>query len=296
MPLMAFDPNSSTNRRQGGGLGPLNLQGHEPGEMARAVAGILQHKCLTHTFGVQGEWEVRTTLVTNRQAWRYQSHVRVHGKEARKDFSPINVNLTRQKQHQEVVTEEMLMAFAREAVEVHFARCASVAEYIMMASILSNSRPRHHGIKTVALVFLSIAALLTAHWWWRGADSLKPDQPAPKPPPNSVQWQTGQVAYSSDAGEPFAFPLPGLIHAPEGIPVEIALEEAGDDLSWLQLDHEQFHLWGTAPLIAENRIYRFTVHATTAQGSHSPLLILLTIRGQPERISPIPQLPNHWTW
>jgi hypothetical protein len=264
--------------------------------MDRAVADLLQNKILTHTFGDQGEWEVRTTLVANRQAWRYQSRVFLRGKEARKDFSPINVDQTHHRKQKKTVTEEMLAAFAREAVEVHIAHCTSMSEYAVMASIFSQPLPRYRGLKTVALVLLSVAALLTAYGWWRSSNSLEPEQSDRQPPSHSVQWQTLQVSSHAPAGEPLALPLPALAGVPEGMPVEITLDMSGDEPNWLQLDRERLSIHGTAPLTAEDQTYRLIVRAHAAPGSGSRLLILLTIRGQPERIPPTPQLPGHWSW
>jgi len=296
MRLTTFDPNASTNGTPVAGRGLPEIQASDPGDRAPAVADLLQHKFLTHTFGVQAEWEVRTTLVTSRQAWRYRSSVFVHGKETRKGFPPIEVDRTRQIQQAKVVTEEMLAAFAREAVEVHFARCANVAEYSLMTSVYSQPLPRHRETKKVALVVLSVAALLTACWLWTGFHRLGREQPHGNPPPDSVRWQPLQVSYHYPAGEPFVFPLPPLARTPEGMPVEVTLEASGDEPSWLQLDLDRLHIRGTAPLTVEDQTYRLIVRAHAEQGSDSQLLVLLTITGQPHRMIPTPQLPGHWTW
>jgi Putative Ig domain len=317
MELIAFDPDSSTNGEPKTEWGVPEVQAWQPGDITRAVADLLQNKCLTHTFGVQREWEVRTTLVTRRRAWRYHSNVFVHGKEARKNFSPIDIDQTRQIRQAEAVTEEMVAAFAREAVEVHFARCASVAEYSLMASIFSQPPPRLQGITKVALVLFSVAVLLTAYWWWRQTNSLLLEQPEWMPSPHSVwrninsmvferlewtpsshsvRWQSLQVARHYPAGEPFVFALPALERIPEGLPIEMTLETSGDGPSWLELDRERLSIRGTAPVTAEDQTYRFSVRAHAEQGSDSRLFVLLTITGQPDRITPTPQLRGHWTW
>ncbi len=175
--LTAFDPDLSTNGRLDTGWGLPEIPASLPGDLTQAVADLLQNKLLTHRFGVQGEWEVRTTLVANRQAWRYRSSVFVHGKEVRKDFPPIACDRSHYIRQAEAVTEDMLAAFAREAVEAHFARCASVAEHILMASISSQPSPWHSWMKTVALVLFCVAALGTAYWLWKGSESARPEQP-----------------------------------------------------------------------------------------------------------------------
>jgi Putative Ig domain len=294
--MTAFDPDSSINGKLDIGRESPTIRASDAGETAQAVADLLQRKSLTHTFGAQGEWEVRTTLVTNRHAWRYQSGVFLHGKRAKRDFPPIEVDRTRQMRQAEAVTEELLTAFAREAVEVHCTRCASVAEYITMASFFAEPPPRYYRAKKVVLVLLSIAALSTAYWWWRAPSTGGLNQPDGKPPSYSIRWQPLQVSYHSAAGEPFVFPLPTLERNPEGRPVELTLEASGDQPSWLQLDREQLHIHGTAPLTAVNQTYRFIIRAHATQEDDSRLVVVLTITGQPDRGTPLPQLPRHWAW
>jgi hypothetical protein len=302
MGLTAFDPDSSTKETPETGWGTPALQASDQGDMARAVADLLQSRVLTQTFGVQEEWEVRTTLVTDRRAWRYQSRVFVHGKEARKEFSPIDVDRTRQIRQAAAVTEEMVAAFAREAVEVHFARCASVAEYIAIASIFSQPLPRHHWTKKAALVLLSVAVLSTGYWFWKGSTIPGPSQLDLKALAPSVRWRPLEVSYRYPAGEPFVFPLPALERTPEGTTVEVTLEASGDEPSWLQLDRERLQMHGTAPRTAEEQTYRLIVRANAEEGNDSRLLVLLTITGQPERAgqpersTPTPQLRGHWAW
>jgi hypothetical protein len=296
MGLAAFDPDSSTREAPETGWGTPQLQASNQGDMALAVAHLLQNKVLSQTFGVQEEWEVRTILVTNRRAWRYQSSVFVHGKEARKAFSLIEVDRTRQIRQAAAVTEEMVAAFAREAVEVHFARCASVAEYIAIASIFSQPSPRHHWTKKVTLVLLSVAILLAGFWFWKNSTSLWPAKLELQALAPSVRWRPLQVSYRYPAGEPFVFPLPALERIPEGTPVEVTLEASGDKPNWLQLDHERLQMRGTAPRTAEEQTYRLIVRAHTEEGNDGLLLVLLTITGQPERSTPTPQFRGHWAW
>jgi hypothetical protein len=175
--LTAFDLDSSPNGRPDPGWGRPEIPASPPEDLTQVVADLLQNRLLTHSFGVQGEWEVRTTLVANRQAWRYRSSVFVHGEEVRKDFPPIDCDRTRHVRHAEVVTEDMLAAFAREAVAAHFARCASVAEHSMMASVFSQPPPRHPRMKTTVWVLFGVVALVTAYWVWKGSESVRPEQP-----------------------------------------------------------------------------------------------------------------------
>ena len=296
MGMTAFDPDSSTNGILNTGWEAPRNQARGPKDMAQAVADLLRYKSLISTFGDQGEWEVRTTLVANRQAWHYHSSVFLHGKERKKGFPRINVDRTREIRQTGTVTEELLSDFAREAAEVHVARCNGIKEYLTLAPFFAQPPPRYHQAKKVALVLLSVAALLTAFWWWKDFNGLGLVQPGRQSPAHRLQWQPLQVAHHYGAGEPFEFPLPRLERMPEGIPVEVTLEAAGDQPSWLQLDRERLNIRGTAPLVAANQTYRLSVRAHTAQGSDSRLLVLLTITGEPDRSAPVRQLPGHWTW
>lgn len=296
MGMTAFDPHSSTNGMLDTGWEAPRNQARDPADMAQAVADLLQNKSLISAFGDQGEWEVRTTLVANRQAWRYHSGVFLHGKERKKGFPPIDVDRTREIRQTGTVTEELLAAFAREAAEVHVARCDGIKEYLTLAPFFSQPLPRYQRTKKVVLVLLSVAALLTAYWWWKDFNGLGLVQPDRQSPPHRLQWQPLQISPHYRAGEPFEFPLPRLEGMPEGMPVEVTLEASGDQPSWLQLDRERLHIRGTAPLVAANQTYRLSVRAHTAQGSDSRLLVLLTITGEPDRSAPVRQLPGHWSW
>jgi Putative Ig domain len=296
MGMTAFDPDSLTNGMLATGWEAPRTQAHGPEDMAQAVADLLEHKSLSRTFGDQGEWEVRTTLVANRQAWQYHSRVFLHGKERKKGFPPVDVDWTREIRQTGAVTQEVLAAFAREAAEVHVARCNGLKEYLTLAPFFSQPVPRYHRTKKVALVLLSVAALLAAYWWWKDFNGIGPAQLERQSPSHRLQWQSSQISHQYRAGEPFEFRLPRLERMPEGMPVEVTLEASGDPPRWLQLDREHLHMRGTAPLVTANQTYRFSVRAHAAQGSDSRLEVVLTITGQPDRSAPVRQLPGHWTW
>jgi hypothetical protein len=266
------------------------------GEKPQAVADLLQHKLLTQTFGFQGEWEVRTTLTTSRQAWRYRSTVLLHGKEVVDSYAPIDVDWTQKIRQAKTVTEDLLAEFATEAVELHFLRCADVADYSLIAAIYAQSPPQHRWMKTAALAFLCVAALSTGYWFWMGGNGVDLEQSPQKPSPRSLQWQLRQISHQYPAGVPFVLPLPILERTPEGMAVEVTLDGPGDTPNWLQLDRERLHLRGIAPTVTEDQTYRLVVHARAEEGSDSRLLILLTITGQPDQVAPTPHLPRHWTW
>jgi hypothetical protein len=151
--LAAFDADSSTNRMLDTEWGVPEIPPSAAGDITQAVADLLRNKLLTHSFGVQGEWEVRTTLIANRRAWQYRSRVFAHGKEVRKEFPSFDGNLAGQRGSAGTVREDMLAAFAREAVSVHFAR--------------SQPRRWHARTKMMAFVLWGVVALVTAYWLWK---------------------------------------------------------------------------------------------------------------------------------
>jgi hypothetical protein len=296
MGMTAFDRDSSANGMRDSGWQAERHQAGGPEDKAQVAADLLQHKSLISTFGAQGEWEVRTTLVANRHTWRYHSSVFLHGKERKKGFPPIGVDRTREIRQTGAVTEELLAAFAREAAEVHIARCDSIREYLALAPFFSTPRPRYQRTKKLALGLLSVAVLLTAYWWWKDFNSPWPARSERQSLSSRLQWQAPQISHYYRAGEPFEFSLPRLEGMSEEMPVEVTLEASGDQPSWLHLDRERLHIRGTAPLAAANQTYRLSVRAHTAQGSGSRLSVVLTITEEPDRSPPVRQLPGHWTW
>jgi hypothetical protein len=296
MGLSTSAPQSAANRTTEAGRELPEVRARALGDKPQAVADLLQHKVLTHRLGFHGEWEVRTTLITGREAWGYRSSVVLHGKEMGGDYPPIEVDWTHKVRQAKAVTEEMLAEFAGEAVELHFLRCADVADYSLMASIYAQSPQPHRWVNKAALVLLCVAALSAAYWFWWGADGVGPVQSDQKPPPHSLQWQSLQVSHRYPAGEPFVLPLPTLEHPRDGRAVEVAIEGLGDESNWLHLDRERLHIRGTAPLVDEDRTYWFFVRAETEPGIDSRLLVLLTIAARPDRSAPTPQLPSHWAW
>jgi general secretion pathway protein A len=131
---------------------------------------------------------------------------------------------------------------------------------------------------------------------WRNVDGVGPEPSHREAPPDSVRRPPLQVSYHSPAGEPFVFRLPTLARTPEDSPVEVMLEASGEEPRWLLLDRERLHISGTAPLTAADQTYRLMIRVHAERGGDSRLLVLLTITGQPNRITSTPRLPAHWSW
>jgi len=135
--------------------------------LGQAASALLRHGVLSHTFGPRGDYEVRTTLTT-RQIWQYRSGVFQHGKEIKHAFVPIIIDCAHRVQptrQERGVTEAVRLSFAREAVEVHFTRCAAVREYLLLMAINFPAQPpsgRRYGL----LALLFGMAFLTGYGLW----------------------------------------------------------------------------------------------------------------------------------
>jgi hypothetical protein len=173
--LTALDPAAATDGRLGAGLGLPDMPANPPPEIAHAVADLIHTQGLIHRFGGHGEWEVRTTLSATRRAWRYRCRVLVHGQAVGQHFPTIAGDRPRHRRRAEAVREDPLAAVAKEAVEVHFARCTSVANHLRLAALPSHPRRGLARMTPVALLLCGVVALVAAYWWWQGAERPGPD-------------------------------------------------------------------------------------------------------------------------
>jgi hypothetical protein len=163
---------------------------HDGRSQGRAVATLLKYGVLSDTFGQLGEYEVRTTLTTQ-QSWQYRSRVFCDGRAIRGAFAPIVVDRTPDRPHVRQapgVTEAMRLKFAREAVDVHFTRCAAVREHLLLAALYSQPLPRSRR-RYVFLVLLFGAAFLTAYGLWKPALWIDSGHPPESPPPSVQESQ-----------------------------------------------------------------------------------------------------------
>jgi hypothetical protein len=176
----------------------------------RAIAELLRHGVLSHTFGPRREYEVRTTMST-RQAWQYRCCILRHGKAIKRGFSPISIDRTRHMQHvrtESGVTEATRLSLAREAVDVHFARCGALQEYLLLASIYFQP-PLKSRRRYSPLVLLIGAAILTAYGLWQHALWNDNGQP-PRSPPAVIQGEPHPVVDEPPPGPPLSAPRPAL--------------------------------------------------------------------------------------
>jgi hypothetical protein len=157
---------------------------HDSRSQGRAAAALLEHGVLRDTFGQHGEYEVRTTLTTH-QTWQYRCRVFCDGKAIKGAFAPIVVDRTPDRPHVRQapgVTEAMRLKFAREAVDVHFTRCAAVQEHLLLAALYSQPLPKSRR-RYAFLVLLCGVAFLTAYGLWKPAPWIDSGQPPESPPP-----------------------------------------------------------------------------------------------------------------
>jgi hypothetical protein len=184
MTARSFDEPLSPQPSSAAWQGSPDERPHDGEDQRRAVAALLRHGVLSHTFGEHGEYQVRTTLTTHR-AWQYRCCVFRNGKGIKGAFAPIIVDRPPHRPHVRQapgVTEAMRLSFAREAVDVHFTRCTTVQEHLLLAAIYS--QPPREGRRWYALLVLLLgAAFLTVYGLWKPALWFDSGQPPESPPP-----------------------------------------------------------------------------------------------------------------
>jgi hypothetical protein len=186
----------------------LDWQLHDGDTKDRAVAELLRHEVISHAFGPNGEYEVRTTIAT-RRAWQYRCSILRHGKTFKRVFFPIDVKCKPHAPNVDIEaggTEAMRLDFARDAVEVHFTRCAMLREYLMLAAIYSQPPPEPRRRYTL-LAFLIGSAFLMAYGFWAHIPRTNTGQP-PESPPLPVQTAPSPVVERPPMSAPLSVPLP----------------------------------------------------------------------------------------
>jgi hypothetical protein len=203
-----FDKPLSSQPSPAAWQGSPDERPHAGEDQRRAVAVLLRHGVLSHTFGPDGEYEVRTTLTTH-QTWQYRCRVFRYGKGIKGAFVPIVVDRTPHKPHLRQapgVTEAMRLKFAREAVDVHFTRCAALQEHLLLAVLYSQPLPKNRR-RYAFLVLLLGAAFLTAYGLWKPALWIDSGQPPESPPPLVQEAQhPGVDRYPTE--QPLSAPQP----------------------------------------------------------------------------------------
>jgi Putative Ig domain len=274
-----FDDHKVSNRPPDAGQGSsdtwLTIGQHK----AQAVMDLIRNKVLSHTFGEQGEYEVRTTFET-RQAWRYRCSVLRRGRVLKKVFPPITLDQTHDMEKAGVVTEEMRAAFAEEAVDIHFTRCGVVKEYLVLAAIFSEPPPRDYRLLRLTRVIFMCAALAAAYWFWKPAIHLPLNSAPVKAPPHLVQWERKEIFYTYLAGTPFSFPLPALNGTATNSAVEVSMDSSDRRPSWLHFHRDTLRISGVAPMTEEDRTYQLVFFAKADGSQESRLHVYLTIAGQ----------------
>jgi hypothetical protein len=182
---------------------PTSSDGRPHGDdrKERAVAQLLERGVLSHVFGPHGEYKVRTTMTT-RQRWQYRCNILRHGKAIKGAFLPIIVERTPgmlQPRPKVGEAEDMRLSFAREAVDVHFARCAALHEYLVLSAIYD--QPPSQSRRWYLLLALPIGiAFAAVYGFWAYALRTDSGQPPASPPPSLAEQQA--------MGKPSSIPLP----------------------------------------------------------------------------------------
>jgi hypothetical protein len=166
-----------------------------------AVTELLEHGVLSHAFGQHREYKVRTTLTT-RPTWQYQCCVLRHGKPMKGSFLPLTVELQSPKsrvRRRPPGSEDMRLNFAREAVDVHFTRCAALQEYVVLSALYDQPPLQLRRRYALLLPLVGVAVVLAYGIW---GPAFRTDR---RQPPRS---QPAVVADRLPTREPRDVPLP----------------------------------------------------------------------------------------
>jgi hypothetical protein len=252
-----------------------DLPPSQGGNKGQAVAHLLRHQELISQLG---DYEVRTTLDTYR-AWRYRCSIWRRGRELRRTFVPIVVDRTRHVRTDDLITEEMRIQFAMEAVDLHMTRWAALQKHLAQSPDPDYvpTRRRYDGILSAALVIAVGVSLLVGYWLWSQRHTATPEPPAVESPAPTVRWEQDQVSYALPAGKRFALLLPALENLSESVPVAVTIDVSGQRPNWLHFFLTTLVISGTAPTHAAGRTFHVIFHARPERGNASPLHVYLTI-------------------
>jgi hypothetical protein len=202
MTAIPFDERPPSEPSPGARPDSPNGRPHHSDSMERAIAELLRHGVLSHAFGQRGEYKVRTTITT-RQAWQYRCYVLRHGKAIKRTFAPIIVDYPPPVSpipSDPGNTRAMRRSFAREAVDVHFTRCATLQEYLLLSTIYSQPPPERRRPYALLVLLISVV-FVTAYGFWAYALRSKSGQ-APGTPPSLVQGAIRSISDRQPAGPP----------------------------------------------------------------------------------------------
>jgi len=243
------------------------------GTKGQAVVHLLRHHEIVSRHG---EHQVRTTLDTHR-AWRYRCSIWHRGREIRKEFVPIIVDRTEFLRQESLITEEMRIRFAMEAVDLHITRWMALQRYLAQ-SPGDAAAPRWYDKLLVAAIVIAVCAALPAGYWlWSHRHEALSEQPPVESPTHAVRWEQDQVSYELPAGKRFALLLPALENLSESVPVSVTIDVSGPRLNWLHFSPATLVISGTTPIDAAGRTFHLIFHAKPDAGHASPLHVYLTV-------------------
>lgn len=253
---------------------PPTAQQDSPGEWSddreekgRAVEELSEQGVLSRRFGVNGEYEVRTTVNTA-QGWQYQCGVLHHGEAIKDAFLPIVVDRTRQMQDARrghADTTALRLDFVREAVDMHVVRCAALREYLMLSSIYSQAPRKARSQYPLLVTLIGVAFLMTYGIWksvtWTagGQPSIRavlPVQMAQHPvidQPQAARQSNVPIPMGNGAASRNSTEEPGHVPAITGPPETPKAVQLADLLA---LQPERVEVVGASPDLSNREVVR----------------------------------------
>jgi hypothetical protein len=184
MTVVPFDERPSSQTSPSAQSESPDGRPHQDDRKERAVIELLEHGVLSHAIGQQGEYKVRTTLVT-RRAWQYRCCVLRQGKAIKGAFFPIFVERThplRQVSPKPWDAGDWRLSLAQEAVDVHFTRCAALREYLVLSTIYDQPASRSRRWYTFLAPLIGITVVVAYGFWaytFRTDSGQPPESPRP---------------------------------------------------------------------------------------------------------------------
>ncbi len=200
MTVVPFDERPSPQTSPAAQLESPDGWPHQDDRKERAVIELLEHGVLSHAIGQQGEYKVRTTLVT-RRAWQYRCCVLRQGKAMKGAFFPIFVERmppVRQVSPKPWDAEDWRLSLAQEAVDVHFTRCAALREYLVLSAIYDQPALQSRRLYTFLAPLIGITVVVAYGFW---AHTFRTDSGQPPGSPRPL------VAERRPPKEPRSVPL-----------------------------------------------------------------------------------------
>lgn len=231
-----------------------------------AVKRLLKNEPVAHKLGLNGEYEILTTLTVNKRTWRASCRVRCNGVE-RVEFPLLTTDRSQHIRHLSDVSEALHTEFIKEAVKAHFDRLNTVKDHIELQKERSSLEPNIKRFVLLSIFFLIAASL---GGWFLFREKIRFfTQPAPIKPEI--------IYYKCNRQEPCDVVLP---FKDASFTKEIKVIQENNLPKWLTFDPNRPGFSGNVPPDQANRLYVFKIRIQKKHANERLLQVNLKIDGQ----------------